>query len=81
MISATGLPGVSDSAVAWGDYDGDGYLDILLSGTTGSQVITRIYRNQLDGTFYDIAAGLTPVSHGSVAWGAYGSGLRHLAIG
>ena len=42
-----GLPGVYDSSVAWGDYDNDGDLDILLTGqrgTSGSQ-ITRVYRS------------------------------------
>jgi hypothetical protein len=31
--------------VAWGDYDNDGDLDILLSGYTGGNVITRVYQN------------------------------------
>ena len=31
---------------AWGDYDNDGDLDILLSGDTGSSVpTTKLYRN------------------------------------
>src|SRR5258706_612088 len=29
---APGLPGVSGSSVAWGDYDNDGRLDFLLPG-------------------------------------------------
>jgi hypothetical protein len=31
--------------VAWGDYDNDGDLDILLAGNTGSGRVTQIYRN------------------------------------
>jgi hypothetical protein len=40
-----GLPGVSQGSVAWGDYDNDGDLDILLTGYTGSEWISRVYRN------------------------------------
>ena len=68
---AAGLPGVFWSAVAWGDYDNDGDLDILLTGTTGSVRISRIYQNsgEVNPTFTDIGAGLTGVYFGSVAWG------------
>ena len=34
------------SSVAWGDYDGDGDLDILLTGrNSGGQQISKIYQN------------------------------------
>ncbi len=57
--------------MAWGDYDNDGDLDILLAGSTGSDsAISRIYRND-GGTFTDIEAGLPGVFSGSVAWGDY----------
>ena len=69
-ISA-GLPGVYRSSAAWGDYDNDGRLDVLITGWTGSGRISRIYRNQGDGTFTDINAGLIGVENGSAAWGDY----------
>ncbi|MBU1699381.1 MAG: T9SS type A sorting domain-containing protein [Candidatus Eisenbacteria bacterium] len=65
-----GLPGVYQSSVAWGDYDNDGDLDILLTGYTGAECIARVYRNDT-GTFADIDAGLTGVYASSVAWGDY----------
>jgi hypothetical protein len=40
-----GLAGVFISSAAWGDYDNDGDLDILLTGGTGSERISRVYRN------------------------------------
>jgi hypothetical protein len=63
------LVGVSASSVAWGDYDGDGDLDILLTGWTGSSRVSLVYRNEGLAAFTDIGAGLTPVNDGAVAWG------------
>ena len=68
---AGGLLGVSQSSVAWGDYDNDGDLDILLTGTDGSNPISRVYRNDGGGTFSLFAAGLQGVSSSSVAWADY----------
>jgi predicted nucleotidyltransferase len=65
-----GLTPVLYGAVAWGDYDNDADLDILLTGDTGLlSSVTRIYRNNGDATFTDIVAGLAGVKNGSVAWG------------
>jgi beta-glucosidase len=66
-----GLPGVFLSSLAWGDYNNDGYLDLAVCGYTGSGMITKIYRNNGDGTFTDIGAGLPGVRFGSLAWGDY----------
>jgi len=67
-----GLTGVQSGTSAWGDYDNDGDLDILLSGDTGATDISIIYRNN-SGVFTDINAGLTPVGNSSVAWVDYDS--------
>ena len=65
-----GLTGVQEGSVAWGDYDDDGDLDILLTGSDGSTYVSQVYRND-GGTFTDIEPGLTGVYWGSVAWGDY----------
>ncbi len=73
-----GLPGVINGAGAWGDFDGDGQLDIALMGLDYSlpQTLwtttdtTRIYRNS-NGVFTDIGAGLPGASAGGIAWGDF----------
>ncbi|MCX6335393.1 MAG: FG-GAP-like repeat-containing protein [Bacteroidia bacterium] len=66
------LTGVFSSSVAWGDYDNDGDLDILLTGWSGSGLISKIYRNNDDNTFTEqTGIALTGVDNGSVAWGDY----------
>ncbi len=69
--AGAGLDGVLDGSVAWGDYDRDGDLDILLTGDTGSGYIAKIYRNDEGSFIEDTAAetGLPGIVHGSVAWG------------
>jgi len=61
-------------SVAWGDYDNDGDLDLLLTGCATAFLsctsISQIYRND-SGNFTNINAGLTGLSHSSVAWGDY----------
>ncbi len=59
------------SSVAWGDYDNDGDLDILLTGSTTSTLLTKVYRNDGAGIFTDLAEDLPEVMSSSVAWGDY----------
>ena len=37
LTPVPGLPAISDSAVAWGDFDNDGWLDFVITGLTNSQ--------------------------------------------
>ena len=72
----SGLAKVGSGSVAWGDYNSDGYPDILLAGYTGKAYVSKIYKNNRNGTFTDIKAGLTGVRSGSAAWGDYNSDGR-----
>lgn len=67
------LKPVSQGSVAWGDYDNDGYLDILLTGTSGFlRTEAKIYRNNGDDSFTEQShIKLTGVYHSSAAWGDY----------
>ena len=49
--------------MAWGDYDRDGDLDVLVAGDAGSTV----YRND-GGTFTNIGAGMGVCQSGDAAW-------------
>jgi hypothetical protein len=78
---APGLPGLFSSSVAWGDYDNDGRLDFLLTGTTNffpdeSPIYfqSQVWRNTGSGfsnVTASVAPGLPGLSWGSVAWGDY----------
>ncbi|MDB6022438.1 MAG: regulatory domain of in-like proprotein convertase, partial [Pedosphaera sp.] len=65
------LPGVADGAVAWGDFDNDGFPDILLTGYNGSNPIAQVWRNLGNGQFTNINVALPGVYHSAVAWGDY----------
>ena len=66
-----GLPGFWFGSSAWGDYDNDGRLDILLSGSTNSDFlgVTELWRNTGSG-FTNLSTGL-PGNMGPVVWGDF----------
>ncbi|OJJ15992.1 hypothetical protein BKI52_35050 [marine bacterium AO1-C] len=65
------IVGVSDGDIALGDYDGDGDLDILISGAFGTNDITKIYENQGNLSFAELSITTSNVRFSSVAWGDY----------
>jgi enediyne biosynthesis protein E4 len=54
---------------AWGDYDGDGWLDLYVTGNLADNVL---YRNNGDGTFsrspFSDAVALSGVTSGGATW-------------
>ena len=61
----TGIPGVINGSVEWGDYDHDGDPDLLITGESKKGTISRIYRNDRNNRFTDIRAGLPGVEYGT----------------
>jgi hypothetical protein len=48
--------GYRSSGAAWGDYDGDGDLDLWLTGFAGGSIAERLLRNDGSGSFVDVTA-------------------------
>ena len=70
---SAGFMGVFSGSANWGDYDNDGDLDLLLTGRnsderTNYNGITKIYKNNGDGTFTDTPYGLAQFSMGEAEW-------------
>ena len=67
VTGEAGLSGIKAIRVAWGDYNSDGYEDILLNGSI-------LFKNNGDGTFANVTdeAGITaiPGANGGV-WGDF----------
>lgn len=54
--------------IDWGDYDNDGDLDILMSGTF-TAVTSRILKNEGNGNFSEINSAISNIGLGAVDWG------------
>lgn len=71
-VAISGVEGVSFGDAAWADFDGDGLLDFIVTGVTGTAPdtgppITRLYHNSGTG-FEDTGFEFTGVYNSSVEW-------------
>src|SRR6185369_4233341 len=76
-----GLPAMSRPAIVWGDYDGDGDLDVLVAGPGRQDTsVTTIYKSNA-GTFSDSGVIVVPLQFAAAAWGDFdGDGDLDLAM-
>ena len=72
------LPKLKNTSVAWGDFNNDGFLDLLLTGDPGDhKFFPKLFKNNGDGTFTEQPAiSLTGVRNGSVTCGDYNNDGR-----
>lgn len=67
------FPALIDMQSAWGDFDRDGDLDVVMSGASPNGPVTRLYERYLGGqgaTYREMTvASLPQVQDGALAWG------------
>ncbi len=80
------LVGVWQGSAAWGDFNNDGTLDLVIAGKDDidnniSKGVTKLYRNNGDGTFTEVQTNIAGIFTGSVSWGDYNNdGLLDLLV-
>lgn len=69
---AQSLQGLRQGSTSWGDYDNDGFPDLLMTGESSTGIpTTALYHNSGNGAFQLINSGIVGLSNGSARWGDY----------
>lgn len=65
-------PGVFRSSVVLEDFDGDGFLDVFVTGNTSNNILVNtLYKNNGNGSFTIRATPIAPIQTGSVSAGDF----------
>lgn len=62
---------VSSGFADWGDFDGDGDVDLLISGESAEGPVTRVYENNRARGFSDLPVNLIGLHMSTGQWGDY----------
>lgn len=82
-IESLGISPTARGNSAWGDFDNDGDLDLLITGTEtdGGSGVTKIYVNNGDNSFSQLEQSFSPLINGWSEWGDLNNdGLLDFAI-
>ncbi len=75
LVSGNSFIGVTNSSVDIGDYDKDGYVDIVYTGWTGNDIygsVTKFYKNMGKNVFLDdTSINIEGMHSGSIEFGDY----------
>ncbi len=68
-VTDAGFENLGVGSCAWGDYDNDGDVDLLIQGADSNiDPFTTVYRNDGSGIFTDIEPGINQVYQGNERW-------------
>ncbi len=57
-LSVGSLPDMAEATLTPADFNRDGFMDILVTGTTSTEIISAVYRNKADTSFFNLGLGL-----------------------
>ncbi|MEM7655719.1 MAG: FG-GAP-like repeat-containing protein [Bacteroidota bacterium] len=64
----SGFPdGISEGSMEWGDFDEDGFLDLIAVGNSSAGAVALLYKNNGDGTFASISPTFPPLLHTDIS--------------
>lgn len=66
--SANNFPSISRGSASWGDFDADGFPDIVMNGETVSGYSLMIMHNDQNSTFSQHSVEIPGIAYGKVLW-------------
>ena len=65
------IPLIYEAAAAWGDYDNDGFLDLIVSGVTSQGEKTLLYKNKNGRQFEKVEHNFPDLRTSNATWFDY----------